>query len=71
MNTDQIIRSVFISVNRWLISYSPTYGNRAMNRARLIAVAQARWNAAQLPERLRLKSLPWLVHIFFRPCTSL
>ena len=53
------------------VFHSPTYGINAMNRARLMAVLQARWKAAQLPLRLRLKSLPWLVHIFFSPWTSL
>src|SRR3954463_6504224 len=42
-----------------------------MKRARFNAVATARWKAAQLPERLRLNSLPWLVQSFLRPCTSL
>ena len=42
-----------------------------MKRARLTASFTARWKAAQLPLRLRLKILPWLVHIFFRPATSL
>jgi hypothetical protein len=42
-----------------------------MNRARLTASFTALWKAAQLPLRLRLKSLPWLVHSFFKVCTSL
>ena len=43
----------------------------AVKRARLIASLTARWKAAQLPLRLRLNSLPWLVQSFFSPCTSL
>src|SRR5207245_2550527 len=42
-----------------------------MNRARLTAALTARWNAAQLPERLRLCSLPCGVHIFFSVGMSL
>src|ERR1051326_7082097 len=42
-----------------------------MKRARLIAVLTARWNGAQLPERLRLWSLPCGVHNFFSVATSL
>ena len=42
-----------------------------MKRARFTASATARWNAAQLPERLRENILPWLVHIFFKVNTSL
>ena len=53
------------------LGYSPTYGISAINRARLIASLHARWNAAQLPLRLRLKSLPWLVQSFLSVCTSL
>src|SRR5262249_6987169 len=52
-------------------AYSPTYGMRAMKRARLIASFTARWKAAQLPLRLRLKSFPWLVQSFLSVCTSL
>ena len=42
-----------------------------MKRARLMASLTARWKAAQLPLRLRLKSLPWLVQSFFKVVTSL
>src|SRR5262249_22192762 len=53
------------------VAHSPTYGIRAMKRPRLMASLTARWKAAQLPLRLRLNSLPWLVHSFFRVGTSL
>ena len=32
-----------------------------MKRARLMAARAMRWHLAQLPDRLREKSLPWLV----------
>src|SRR5262245_54361574 len=51
--------------------HSPTYGINAMKRARLTASLTARWKAAQLPERLRLNILPWLVQSFLSVCTSL
>jgi len=51
--------------------HSPTYGMRAMNRARLTASLDARWKAAQLPLRLRENILLWLVQSFFSRPTSL
>ena len=42
-----------------------------MNRARLTASLEARWNAAQLPLRLRENILLWLVQSFFSRPTSL
>jgi hypothetical protein len=35
------------------VDHSPTYGKSDMKRARLTAALEARWNAAQLPLRLR------------------
>lgn len=52
-------------------AYSPTYGIRAMKRARFTASLAARWKAAQLPERLRENILLWLVQSFLRSPTSL
>src|SRR5262249_3553988 len=49
----------------------PTSGTRARKRARLTAVATARWKTAQVPVRLRLMSLPWLVQSCLRSPTSL
>jgi hypothetical protein len=43
----------FVSENLAASSYSPTYGMSAMNLARFTASLEARWNAAQLPDRLR------------------
>src|SRR5882762_9432621 len=51
--------------------YSPTYGKRPMKRARLTASLTARWNAAQLPLRLRLSIFPRGEQSIFRVLTSL
>ena len=42
-----------------------------MKRARLTAALAARWNAAQLPLRLRENILFWLVQSFLSRPTSL
>ena len=42
-----------------------------MNRARFTASLAARWNAAQLPLRLRENILLWFVQSFFSSPTSL
>ena len=52
-------------------NYSPTYGIKAITRARLIARLDARWKAAQLPLRLREKILFWFVQSFLSKPTSL
>jgi len=55
----------------WAKNYSPTYGIKAITRARLIARLDARWKAAQLPLRLREKILFWFVQSFLSKPTSL
>jgi hypothetical protein len=52
-------------------NYSPTYGKRAMYRARLMAALDARWKAAQFPLRFRENILLWLVQSFLSNPTSL
>ena len=51
--------------------YSPTYGNSAMNRARLMASVTACWLAAVQPLLRRLTILPWRLVSLFSSSKSL
>ena len=51
--------------------YSPTYGNSAMKRARLIASVTACWLAAVQPLLRRLTILPWRLVSLFSSSKSL
>ena len=74
--TASALTELFISINVHCSAllarhYSPTYGNKAMKRARLMASVTACWLAAVQPLLRRLTILPWRLVSLLRSSKSL